>query len=126
LTNSDREKMEILEAFDLTRCAFSAGRLAGRGGPGLREWDKRIVTVYVDDLLVEATVGRLRSRWSHLFCDGDAGELHAFAARLWLRRSWFQHDPRAPGSTTTTSRPASESEPSRWGRRRFRSGRYEL
>ncbi|WP_281274378.1 hypothetical protein [Allorhizocola rhizosphaerae] len=29
MTKSDREIMEILEAYDLTRCAYSAGQLAG-------------------------------------------------------------------------------------------------
>jgi hypothetical protein len=29
VTKSDREIMEILEAYDLTRCAYSAGQLAG-------------------------------------------------------------------------------------------------
>jgi hypothetical protein len=47
------------------------------------------VTVYVDDFRVPARVGRLGARWSHLTADTTA-ELHAFAARLGLRRSWFQ------------------------------------
>ena len=58
------------------------------------------MTVYVDDSRIEATVGRYRSRWSHLFSDSATyDELHAFAARLGLRRSWFQHKPpRGPRS----------------------------
>jgi hypothetical protein len=51
------------------------------------------VTVYVDNARIPATVrdsGRsYRSRWSHLTADTEE-ELHAFAARLGLRRAWFQ------------------------------------
>jgi hypothetical protein len=53
------------------------------------------VTVYVDDANIPATVGRLRSQWSHLIAD-DQAELHAFATRLGLRRAWFQ-DPTVNG-----------------------------
>lgn len=45
--------------------------------------------VYVDDMQMEAQVGRLKARWSHLTAD-TTEELHAFAARLGLRRAWFQ------------------------------------
>ncbi len=48
------------------------------------------MTVYVDNFRATATVGRIRGRWSHLVADTEA-ELHAFAERLGLRRSWFQH-----------------------------------
>ena len=51
------------------------------------------MTVYADDSAIPATVpnGRARhtSNWSHLFADSQ-NELHAFAARLGLRRSYFQ------------------------------------
>jgi hypothetical protein len=47
------------------------------------------VSVYVDNYRCPATVGRVRGRWSHLTADTPA-ELHAFAARLGLRRAWFQ------------------------------------
>lgn len=50
------------------------------------------MTVYVDDARLWATVSGYRARWSHLLADEEA-ELHAFAARLGLRRGWFQ-DPR--------------------------------
>jgi hypothetical protein len=53
-----------------------------------------VVTVYVDDAAIAATVGWITSRWSHLIAD-DKDELHAFAARLGLRRAWFQ-DPTLP------------------------------
>ncbi|MEN4464224.1 DUF4031 domain-containing protein [Mycolicibacterium fortuitum] len=47
------------------------------------------MTVYVDDMRMPARVGRLNARWSHLLADTDE-ELHAFADRLGLRRSWHQ------------------------------------
>lgn len=47
------------------------------------------MTVYVDDMRMPARVGRLQARWSHLMADTDE-ELHAFAARLGLKRSWHQ------------------------------------
>ncbi len=51
------------------------------------------MTVYVDDAFIQATVpnGRARhaSRWCHLTATSKE-ELHAFAARLGLRRSYFQ------------------------------------
>ncbi|MEU0497967.1 DUF4031 domain-containing protein [Mycobacterium sp. NPDC006124] len=53
------------------------------------------MTVYVDDARIPARVGRLSSIWSHLFADSPE-ELHDFAVRLGLRRSWFQ-DPTKTG-----------------------------
>lgn len=47
------------------------------------------MTVYVDDIGIPARVGGLSGRWSHLIADSQE-ELHAFAARLGLRRAWFQ------------------------------------
>jgi hypothetical protein len=47
------------------------------------------VSVYVDDMRRQARVGRMSARWSHLIAD-DRDELHAFAARLGLKRAWFQ------------------------------------
>jgi hypothetical protein len=60
------------------------------------------MTVYVDDAGIRAGVrngGRVhRSRWSHLTAD-TPDELHAFAARLGLRREWFQPGrPRGEGT----------------------------
>jgi Protein of unknown function (DUF4031) len=53
------------------------------------------MTVYVDDWRQAAKVGRLNARWSHLTVGpfDDPEELHAFAARIGLRRSWFQDKP---------------------------------
>ena len=47
------------------------------------------MTVYVDDAAIAATVGRTTARWSDLLAH-EHEELHAFAARLGLRREWFQ------------------------------------
>lgn len=48
------------------------------------------MAIYVDDWRQQATVGRLKARWSHLFSDASDEELHAFAAQIGLSRSWFQ------------------------------------
>src|SRR6266536_2321734 len=52
------------------------------------------MSVYVDDMNLPATVQNgprvsHTSQWSHLFADSQ-DELHAFAERLGLRRSYFQ------------------------------------
>jgi hypothetical protein len=54
------------------------------------------MTVYVDDFRVQARVGRLNARWSHLTVgpDDDIEELHRFAVGIGLRRSWFQGPPK--------------------------------
>jgi len=64
------------------------------------------MAVYVDDAAIPAAVrngsrGHF-SRWSHLTADTQ-GELHEFAARLGLRRDWFQ-----PG------RPIGDNPPPFW------------
>jgi len=53
------------------------------------------VTVYVDDWRQPARVGRITGIWSHLTVGphDDINELHAFAARIGLQRSWFQGKP---------------------------------
>jgi Protein of unknown function (DUF4031) len=60
------------------------------------------MTVYVDDANIPATVtnGRARhtSAWCHLFADTQ-DELHLFAVRLGLRRSYFQPGPRRGDGT---------------------------
>lgn len=49
------------------------------------------MTVYVDDVFIPATVGRIRARWCHLLSDReDKTELHALARRIGLRQAWFQ------------------------------------
>ena len=53
------------------------------------------MAAYVDHAFIVAAVpnGRrtVRSRWCHLTAD-TVKELHEFAARLGLRRAWFQPD----------------------------------
>lgn len=65
------------------------------------------MTVYVDDFRISARVGNINGRWSHLTAD-TRDELHAFAARLGLRRTWFQdletkHPSPRPGSFAAES-----------------------
>ena len=44
-------------------------------------------------VLVDAAVWPWRDRsWAHLVSDSSTEELHRFAERLGLRRSWFQGD----------------------------------
>jgi Protein of unknown function (DUF4031) len=66
------------------------------------------MTVYVDDWRQQARVGSLSARWSHLTVgpSDDVAELHAFAARIGLRRSWFQDKewPRAHYDVTESKR----------------------
>ncbi len=46
--------------------------------------------IYVDTI-VQYPACNLRSKeWCHMATDGDLEELHLMAARLGLRRSWFQ------------------------------------
>ena len=58
------------------------------------------MTVYVDDIRIPAKVGRYQARWSHLIAD-TREELHEFAARTGLIRSWFQ-DPVVNGKPKAT------------------------
>jgi hypothetical protein len=53
------------------------------------------VAVYIDDWRQPARLGPVEDRWSHLVADGEE-ELHDFAARLGMRREWFQHKERRP------------------------------
>ena len=49
------------------------------------------MTVYVDDMLLRAQVGRINARWCHLFTDqDDQTELHELAQKIGMRRAWFQ------------------------------------
>jgi Protein of unknown function (DUF4031) len=61
------------------------------------------MTVYVDDMRLPARIGRHDCTWSHLFADTDE-ELHAFAAKLGLKREWFQQGKRPwPGHYDVTA-----------------------
>ncbi|HZO66243.1 MAG TPA: DUF4031 domain-containing protein [Kribbellaceae bacterium] len=50
------------------------------------------MTVYIDNARIPARVGRITARWSHLTADTKE-ELHTFATRIGLKRSWFQDKP---------------------------------
>lgn len=43
-------------------------------------------------------------RWAHLWSDGGVAELHAFAARVGLKRCWFQDRPGFPHYDVTLSK----------------------
>lgn len=58
----------------------------------------RTMTVYVDDSNIPAKVRQHDATWCHLFADSQE-ELHAFARKLGLRRSYFQQGkPRGDGT----------------------------
>ena len=50
------------------------------------------MAILVDELREYPGVALPFTTWCHMATDGDFEELHAFAARLGLRRSWFQRD----------------------------------
>ena len=50
------------------------------------------MAILVDELREYPDVGLPFTSWCHMATDGDFEELHAFAARLGLRRAWFQRD----------------------------------
>ncbi|MGA2836716.1 MAG: DUF4031 domain-containing protein [Acidimicrobiales bacterium] len=53
------------------------------------------MTVYLDDWRQPANLGPIDDRWSHLVAD-SVDELHEFAARMGMRRAWFQDRPGRP------------------------------
>jgi Protein of unknown function (DUF4031) len=52
------------------------------------------MTVYVDEVIdygdIARQAGLRTTKWSHLTAD-TREELHTFAARIGLKRAWFQH-----------------------------------
>jgi predicted kinase len=50
------------------------------------------MAILVDELREYPGVALPYTRWCHMTTDGDFEELHEFAARLGLRRRWFQRD----------------------------------
>ena len=57
------------------------------------------MTIYVDNVFIPARVGRIDSRWCHLFSDDYfSDDLHALARTIGLRRQWFQYKAKASGS----------------------------
>lgn len=62
--------------------------------------------IFVDDIQTYPAGGLWWTRWSHLATDGDLADLHRMAARLGLKRSWFQDEPRHPHYDVTPSKRA--------------------
>jgi len=52
------------------------------------------MTIYVDGITEHETPLR-HKQWSHMVSDTGADELHAFAARLGLKRAWSQERPKS-------------------------------
>ena len=50
------------------------------------------MAILVDELREYPGVALPFTTWCHMATDGEFDELHAFAARLGLRRRWFQRD----------------------------------
>jgi uncharacterized protein DUF4031 len=50
------------------------------------------MAILVDELREYPDVALPFTSWCHMATDGELEELHAFAARLGLRRGWFQRD----------------------------------
>jgi predicted kinase len=50
------------------------------------------MAILVDELREYPDVRLPFTTWCHMATDGELDELHAFAARLGLRRAWFQRD----------------------------------
>ena len=53
------------------------------------------MTVYLDDWRQAAHLGPVDDRWSHLIADTE-DELHDFAAKMGMRKAWFQEKPGRP------------------------------
>lgn len=51
--------------------------------------------ILVDGVTEHEAPGLRYKRWSHMVSDVGADELHAFAARLGLKREWSQERPKA-------------------------------
>lgn len=58
------------------------------------------MTIYVDEVFTmrpKGAAARFGNRWCHLVSDQlDPTELHEFAAKLGLKREWFQQRPNCP------------------------------
>jgi hypothetical protein len=60
------------------------------------------MTVFVDEIRrypkesIKRPAKRWGHKWSHMWADGPVDELHAMAAKIGLKRAWFQDKPRHP------------------------------
>jgi len=63
--------------------------------------------IYVDDLQDYPS-----GRWCHMATDGELDELHVMAAKIGLKRSWFQNKPRHPCADGERSASAREGDSS--------------
>jgi len=63
--------------------------------------------IYVDEVRDYTGLTKLRyKKWCHIWTDGPIEELHEFAAKLGLKRSWFQDKKRFPHYDTIPYRRA--------------------
>jgi len=65
------------------------------------------MTIYVDAVVdwgSERCRGLPSTRWCHMVSDTSLDELHAMAARIGMRREWFQNSPGHPHYDLTPRR----------------------
>ena len=68
------------------------------------------MSIYVDALvqypahMIQPEARRFGILWSHMTTDGPIEELHAFAAKIGMRRAWFQNHPKHPHYDLVPSR----------------------
>lgn len=64
------------------------------------------MTIYVDELFEWSGIvpSALPGKWSHLATDGDLEELHLFAEKIGLKRTWLHNHPGLPHYDLTPSK----------------------
>ena len=62
------------------------------------------MAIYVDSLMTTSKKFCGGYKACHMATDGDLKELHDFACRIGMRRSWFQDHPRIPHYDLTEAR----------------------
>lgn len=64
-----------------------------------------VAAQYHGDTQAKRVGARNGHQWCHLWCDeGEELELHAFAARIGMKRAWFQNKPGFPHYDLTPNR----------------------
>ena len=53
------------------------------------------MTIYIDETQYDIGLKGLYG-WFHIITDGELEELHEFANKLGLKKSWFQNKPKRP------------------------------